>query len=664
MTARDSDDIIKEAKKRWERAYERERENIEEAREALAFRTGGPQWPEEMKRNRELEGRPCLEFNQMGKFVRQVTGDIRQMKPGIKIVPVDDNGDPETALKIAGLVRHIETRSDAQAAYFQGADSQVTAGIGHWRVITEYAGDESLDQDIRIMGIEDGVSVLWDPDSSMPSREDANFCFVPVDYSQDLFKEKWPDAQIEGLPGDDHKAWQGWFGEDYVRVAEYWVKKPVPPKFLAAFNGQTEDVTDQSDEARAALASIGVRVEKRETKKVCRYLISGHEVLEGPEDWKGRLIPIVPCLGEEVRIGRRVVRRGIIHDVMDSQRVYNYSRSTQTEVVSLQPKAPFIGTEKNFEKYEAEWQSANNKALPFLPYTPDPLNSGQPPQRSQPPVGSSGLSEAVALALEDMKSITGIFDASLGSRSNETSGKAILARQQEGDTGTFHYVDNFARAIRHTGRILVDLIPHIYDTARTFRIIGEDGKPDEIKINQPNSDGLLDQPMFDVTVGQYDVVVEMGPSYNTRRAEARDGMTSFIQASPEMAPLVADLYAKAQDWPMADQIAKRMKTLLPPQVQAMEAQETGDDGAQGMIPPPQPQPDPAAQAQAAAEEQKMQIEGAMGALDIELKKLDLEKARLDIIEKRQKISAQAEQSDLAARLSVIERALMGEQQAA
>ncbi len=512
-------------------------------------------------------GRPCLEFNRLPTTIAQITGDIRQMRPAVKVVPVDSRGDVKTADVIAGMVRYVENRSDAPAAYFTGADQQVAAGIGHWRVETEYGSDSTFEQEIRISAISDGIAVRWDPDAKSPTREDARFCFVPVDMSRDVFEETYPDATAAEM-GDAELTQSGlseWATTDTVRVAEYWTKSPVKKTLALMPDGEILDLTDTADEDHeeklARAEAVGARIEKRDGHKIERYLITANEVLEGPTPWPGRFIPIVPVVGIEMQVGRRRIRRGVVRTAKDAQRAYNYARSTQTEVVALQPKAPFIGTETQFKGYEAVWQTANTENHPFLPYNADPKAGTAMPQRVQPPVASAGLAELTREAAEDMKAVTGVYDASLGARSNETSGRAIRARQQEGDVGSFVYIVNFTRAVRHTGSIVVDLIPHIYDTERTLRIIGEDGKVDLVQINQAQglaTDDVAERIANDVTVGAYDVAMEMGPSYTTRREAALDGMIQLIQAAPQLAPLVLDLLAQAQDWPLADKIAKRI----------------------------------------------------------------------------------------------------------
>lgn len=628
--------ILTEARKRYTRAMDRERLNIQRAYEDLEFGPGGKQWPTDVERQRQAEGRPVLTVNQLPQFIHQVTGDIRQMKPSIKVVPVDDEADPKMADLRGGMIRYIENRSDAPGIYFQAADGQVACGISHWRVLTEYADDTTFEQEIRIGSVDDGVAVLWDPDAKMLTREDAKFCFVPVDMTADAFKEAYPDANETEM--EDVKTWNyytDWRTADMVRVSEYWVKKPVMLTLGLTPDGKIINLDDDDDELTPeekarAIIQAGGRVEKRESYEVCRYLITATDVLEGPEEWPGRFIPIVPLIGEEVRVGKTVIRKGIVREAKDSQRMYNYFRSAQTEVVAQQPKAPFMLTETNIAKYQQLWEAANTTNLPYLIYKPDSQNGGAAPQRVAPAVSSQGVNEGVAQANEDLRRVIGIYDASLGAKSNETSGKAIMARQREGDTGTYVYIDNFTRAVRHTGKILIDLIPHVYDSARTIRIMGDDGKLDLMKINQTTDEAglpVLDhmgQPIIlnDISAGSYDVVAETGPSYMTRREEARESMVQFMQAVPQIAPLIIDLVAKAQDWPLSDKIAERARMMLPPQIQQLEAAEDAERNGQQPPPPQAPQgppPDPEKIAKAQGQMQRNQIEGAKGQIDLQTK---------------------------------------------
>jgi len=640
----DSQAILNEARTRFDRAYDRDRHNLEMEIEDLEFEAGD-QWPEEHLRDRE--GRPCLTINQTKQFVKLTTGDIRQLRPAMRAVPVDSRSDPKVAEIIGDHFRYIENRSNARYAYTRAADRQVIAGIGHWRVTTEYSDDTTFDQEILIEAI-DG-QVLWDPDAIAPTREDALYCFVYVDMNKEAFREKYPDHASDGdferTGFDENGSSQSqigtpWTSDDFIRLAEYWCKKPITRKLLVHADGSIDDLTDDDPDAAAiklaAAEPSGGRMHERPGFRVMRYLLTETSVIEA-DAWVGRYIPIVPLIGEETRIGRKVVRHGVVRHLKDAQRRYNYFVSAETEIVALQPKAPWLGTVTNFSE-DDEWQYANSKNLPYLTYVPDAKNGGQPPQRVQPPISSQGLAEGIALAAEDMKRVTGKYAPSLGSPSNETSGVAIAARQRQGDTGTFVYIDNFNLAVTHTGRVVLDLIPHIYDTERMISIASEDGEQRQETINRRVIDPAAAEfgaIANDVTVGAYDVVMSLGPSYATKRAEARDSMIEFGRTMPQQAQIFADLIAKAQDWPGADEIAKRLRRTIPQQI----------------LEDPQPdaeaQPSPEMlerQAKAQAEGEKMQIEQQSKLFELEAQRrkllLDVERYRARVLAEGQRRSAE------------------------
>jgi hypothetical protein len=623
-------DILAQAREDWDAAWDREQDNIRLAYDDLAFLAADnySQWPAELRQKREAEYQPVLQINELPQFVHQITGDIRQMRPAIKVVPVDSGSDEKIASLRGGLIRYIENRSDAPAVYFRSADSQVACGIGHWKIITEYADRSTFNQEIRIAPVDDGVSVLWDPDASLPTKEDARFCFEPVDMTRGAFEKQWPDI----VPSDfDNTEWthnSQWCTDDYVRVAAYWVKEADKKLLALSLDGAIADLTEADESAINFHMAKGDRIEERDSYRVSRYLITASNILEWPDEpgYPGRFIPIVPVIGEEIRIGRKIIRKGIVRDAKDPQRMSNYFHSAHTEVVALQPKAPFIGTTVNFAKNQSMWETANSENSPYLAYEPDAKNGGVRPERVQPPVSSQGILDGLQMSRQDLRSVIGIYDAGLGEKSNETSGKAIVARQREGDVGSYLYIDNFARAIRQTGNIINDLIPYIYDTERTIRIMGEDGKIDVIDINKAQGLDETGQTVYDhdITQGSYDVVSQIGPSYSTRREEAREAMIEFVRAAPDAGAMIIDLLAKAHDFPMADDIAKRLRANLPPQILAMEEAEK-----QGMDPEEarkqvaeqmQPPPDPAVlkiQADQEANAQKLAFDKEAKAIDAE-----------------------------------------------
>lgn len=577
--------IITEALQRFKQAEDAENDWRNTGLEADKF-ANGEQWPRNVKQAREVESRPCLTINRMMQFVRQVTNDARQNRPSVKIDPVDDS-DKDVAEILEGLVRHIQVASNADVAYDTACQSQVTKGWGYFRVITDYCDDDSFDQDILIKRIKNAFSVYFDPYCQEPDYSDAKFAFVVSDIPMAEFKREYPKADTESLvfttTGDTPPDWAS---NDTIRVCEYFSVEEKTHKLYQFSDGMTVS-GEHAENVRKAAEAAGETIVKERDAKVKTVVwrkITASEVLEEKE-WPGKYIPIIPVLGEDIDIDGKRHLTGMVYNAMDAQRQYNYMSTAQTEAIALAPKAPFVMAAGQVEGYEAFWKNANNIAYAYLPYNAMNVDgqSVPPPQRMQaePPVAA--MVEATQKAAEDMKATTGIFDANLGAKSNETSGKAIMARQKEGDISNFHYIDNLSRAIRHLGVILIDLIPKIYDAPRIVRIVKPDMTSKMMPINQPvdgknqpiqpgqqPQDGV--SKVFDLTTGKYAVTVEVGPSFSTKRQEAADAMTQIIQAAPEIMQICGDLLVKNFDFPGADEMAERLHAALPPQLQSQ-----GDD---------------------------------------------------------------------------------------
>lgn len=593
-----SDEDMKVARERYERAINREEDNRNQAREDLRFKVGD-QWPEEEKRKRG--DRPCLTFNRMLSFVRQVTGDIRQNKPAIRVRPNGDGADKDTAEMFAGLIRNIEQQSHAGYIYAQAADAATSCGFGYFRIVTEYTSSDSFELDIRLKGIPNPLSVVCDPDAVELDRSDAKWWFIYDKMPLEDFKKKYPKARAEDfekLDKGDSGSYSDWYESDGVRVAEYWCKEPTT-KTIALLSDNRTICLDEYDDAKLAEMMAGatiVREREVKTHKVVQHIISGAEELEDPVEWATDDIPIIPVLGEETYVDENRTSYGLIRFAKDTQRAYNYMRSASVEVAGLQPKSPIMATPAMIAGLEVMWNNIGSISYPYLLYNPDPNFPGRVPERVPPPIPAAGLITEAQLAAEDMKAITGIHDASLGARSNETSGKAIDARKHEGDVSTFVYIDNLALAISAAGRQLIKLVPKIYDTKRQLRVLYDDGTDEPIKANVPgvNRNGqqvVIHDPakgFYDLTVGKYDVVVDAGPGFTTRRQEAAEGLKEFMQIlGPQGAAMFAGDLARLQDWPGSVEIAEKAKRLLPP---GLQDPETGPDG--NPLPPPPPPPDP------------------------------------------------------------------------
>jgi hypothetical protein len=582
-------DILTTARARLDMAVAALAESREDEIDDLRFYAGSPdnhwQWPADVLATRgavqgqTINARPTLTINKLPQHVRQVTNDMRQNRPGAKVIPVDDNADVEVAEIFNGMIRHIEYISDADVAYDTACENQVSYGEGYITLMTEYCDENTFDQDIKIGRIRNSFSVYMDPLIQDPTGADAKYCFITEDLTKAEYERQYPDAApistLQSLGVGDQSI-SNWLNEDTVRIASYYyidydkTKLNLYPGNQSAFEGTPED--------KMLKDMFGKPVKSRmsERPRVMYCKINGYEILEQKE-WAGKWIPVIRVIGNEFEVDGRIYISGLVRNAKDAQRMYNYWVSQEAEMLALAPKAPFIGYGGQFEGYEDKWKTANTNNWPYLEVNPD-VTDGQGavlplPQRAQPPMASSGLLQAKAGASEDIKSTTGQYNASLGMGSNERSGKAILARQREGDVGTFHYGDNLTRAVRHVARQLVDLIPKIYDTQRIARIIGEDGETKMVKINpdqpQPvnkivNEQGIVIEKIYNPGVGKYDVVATTGPGYATKRQEALEAMAQLLQGNPQLWSVAGDLFVKNMDWPGAQEMSKRFAKTIDP----------------------------------------------------------------------------------------------------
>jgi hypothetical protein len=575
------DEILTEARGLFELAAERENVNRIDALDDIRFARLSEQWDPQVIQQRMSEGRPCLTINKMPAFIRQVVNDARQNAPSIKVLPADSGADPETAEIINGLIRNIEVTSDADVAYDTALESAVVGGFGFFRIDYDYSTDDTFEKDLKICRIANPFAVFADPFSTACDSSDWNVAFVVDKITKAEFERRFKDKDPVDWDGMGYVGLGNpWFDDiaDEVMIAEYWTREEVEKTIYGLTSGEVVDSkTWEMHQAEFEASGVFIQGEPRVARsyKVTQRVISGAEVLE-TNDWPGKYIPIVPVYGDEVNVEGRRYFRSLIRDAKDAQRMFNYWRTASTELVALAPKAPFIGRVGAFDSDAEKWATANTATHAYMEY-----DGPEAPQRQPfagPPAGA--LQEALN-ASDDMKAIIGLYDASLGARSNETSGRAILARQREGDVSTFHFIDNLSRAIRHAGRVLIDLIPAVYNTARVVRVMGPEEKPETVQINQPfekqGEEGPeLDEQgnpvlgMYDLSVGKYDLTVKAGPSYTTQRQEAAEQMMQLIQSFPAAAPVIGDLIAANLDWPGADDIAERLKALLPPQAGAQE----------------------------------------------------------------------------------------------
>jgi hypothetical protein len=644
--------ILATARSRLDMAMSALSESREDENDDLKFYAGSPdnhwQWPADVLATRgavqgqTINARPTLTINKLPQHVRQVTNDQRQNRPGAKVIPVDDNADIEIAEIFNGMIRHIEYMSDADVAYDTACENQVAYGEGYVRLLTEYCDDNTFDQDIKIGRIRNSFSVYMDPTMQDPTGADAKYCFVTEDLTKEEFTRMYPDASpittLQSLGVGDQSI-SNWLNEDTIRIADYYYIDYDPATLNLYPGNQTAFVGTAEDKALKAYFGKPIKSRESDRQKVRYCKINGYEILEQRE-WVGKYIPVVRIVGNEFEVDGRLYVSGLVRNAKDAQRMYNYWVSQEAEMLALAPKAPFIGYGGQFEGYEDKWKTANTQNWPYLEVNPD-VTDGQGatlplPQRAQPPMASSGLLQAKAGAAEDIKSTTGQYNASLGMGSNERSGKAILARQREGDVGTYHYGDNLARGVRHIARQLIDMIPKIYDTQRVARIIGEDGETKMVKINpdqqQPvnkivDEQGIVIEKIYNPGVGKYDVVATTGPGYATKRQEALEAMAQLLQGNPQLWSVAGDLFVKNMDWPGAQEMSKRFAKTIDPKLMG-----NGEDNPELQAATQQ------MQAMGAEMEQMhqmlMNVNKSMEARDLEIKEFDSKVKAFDAETKR------------------------------
>ena len=584
-----ADSRIQEAIDFLKFSNEADTENRQKGLDDLKF-SSGDQWPIEVQNSRHLEARPCLTINKLDAYVRQIVNQMRQGRPRMRAHSMNSEANAKVADVITGIFKHIEVNSDADTAYDTAGEYAVRIGWGYWRVITDYVREDSFDQEIYIRPIDNPFSVYFDPNSIQPDGSDAEKVLITTLMSKDDFKIQYPGAD-DG--GDFNQRGTGDFDPDWVqkediRVAEYFYVERKKTKLLLLSDG-TKVYKDEAPSpeilAAAGIMVVGERETMRKQIKWCK--LTGLEILE-ERDWSGRYIPVVPVYGQQLTVEDKRKKYGLVRNAKDAQRMYNYWQTSLTESIALAPKAKWLLAEGQDEGHENEWAQANIKSMPVLRYKQTDINGKEAPapQRLQPEPPPAGVIAAAMSIDKDLQSVVGIFDPSQLPQGN-MSGKAIRGQQMQQDMTNFHYYDNLVRSMKHTGRIILDLIPKIYDRERVLRIIGYDGKPEMVTVNQRTQDEMgVEKVLNDVTVGEYDVYMDTGPGYQSKRQEAVEAMMPMISTNQELFNLAGDLVFRNMDFPGAEVIADRLaannplaqideKSEIPPQIQMqlMQAQK-------------------------------------------------------------------------------------------
>lgn len=599
----DSDEeVIEEARERYDEAVDAWAENHEQARDDIKFRNGD-QWPDEVKEARA--GRPMMTFNMMETYISQVIGVARQNRFAIECLPVDTafeehrvderfrgmvgQKDYRLAQVYESLIRQIEYQSRAEDAYDTALDHAAGSGFGFWRVVTQYADDGGFDKEIRILRVANPLSVLID-------MADPGFCGEGARYG---FVSKWMDRKAyekehkEKATSESEFTHQGVSRERFwttgmVRLCEYFRKIQSVRKYVRLHNHEVLDLGDDkklwADHIAFIQAHGGQILEERDADctKVEWRLIDGCKVLEGPVEFPSKHIPLVMVPGRELNQDGEVIYRSLIRFAKDAQRKYNYDKNSAAERKALGTRAPWTGPDDLFEGFENIWRNANTENLAYLPWNSkaDSAKRGLKPDRVSPPDFEHADARDAEMAEMDIKLTTGIFQAGLGQNGPEVSGKALNIKKNTSDAGTFSFHDNLAKAVAHTGRILIDMIPRVYDSERVIRIRGVNGDTDAVMVNR--TDPMTGRKYFDLGAGKFDLVVRAGGNYISQRQEFVEVMAQILQGDRELMRVIGDKFFANMDFPGADEIARRLKALLPPEVKAAdkagEAEANGEPG--------------------------------------------------------------------------------------
>lgn len=641
--------LLSTLRERYQRAADADQENRARAMEDMKFvHEPGAQWDAQMKQERG--SRPCLEFNRLRTTIKRVVNSIRAQRPSGKVRPTED-ADKPTAEAYEGLIRNIWANSDGDSVIDTATEYVVSAGLGAWRIATRYSRDDAWDQDIVIEPIANPFCLYRDPAARDPFGSDADYWFLTSRMSRDAYKARWPKADVIGFEDNAEFDDDAWSDEDSVRVVEYWYREPYAETLLLLSDGRTVKQSGLTPEQVAQFAATGVSVVKsREVQcwRVKMVIASGEAILERA-DWAGSMFPFVMVHGESMVIDGKALWWGLVRHAKDAQRAYNYNRTAQVETVARAPTAKYWATAAQAEGHTEKWAEAHRQNFPVQLYNADPQAPGAP-QRMPGADVPAALITLAQIDADDIKATTGIYDASLGNRSNETSGVAIRQRQQEGELSVYNYGDNVSKAVRRTWSLLVDLIPHIYDTQRQIRVLGADGAAKYLAIN----DGTID-----LSRGKYDVTVTTGPSFSTQRQEAAEVYSNFAQANPAILQVGGDLIFKSLDLPYADEMADRMQAILPPPIQ-QQIQAKKQAGGKT---------DPAVMAAMAQAEQAMaqvQQQGQLvqqAAQEAEQVKTEAEKAKAEVEKslaalKVQQAQMQADYEKMVADITKREAALI------
>ncbi len=649
-------DVHKIAMERFDRVSTDERDQRDKSIDDTMFaQVEGAQYDEESSKKRK--DRPKLEINKIALPINQAIGDQRQSRISIKVRPTKTSNSQDISKTFDGLIRNIENNSNFNNVKNSAYKDIVNGGMAAWYITTDFNDDDSFEQDIFIKKITSPASsVFMESSSKDENKKDAMWGFVVEEIPEEVFKNKYPNAIISDVNTNTQAGTfrQGWRTQNTVRIADYWVKEQITKEIalmtdnsVIEINKKTKTVLDELKQQGITIAQDSAGNEKRrkvKSNKVVHYKVSGAEILNGPNEWASKYIPIVMIYGYDIWINSMHYWRGMVRQAKDPQRAYNYATSQAIETTALSPKDPIWITHKQAQGKKRQFEEFPLKNNPFMFYNPDPLAPG-PPQRSGAPALQQSLIQQIQQADIDIQATTGRFSPSLGDNPADQSGRAVIAVQQQGEAGTFELSDNLAGAVAYTGEILIDLIPKIYDTSRQISVLKDDDEVEVFEINKTIIDQQTGKKVIlnDLSLGKYSVEVDVGPSYKTQRTESLNFLNSLSQNSPVFAQLAPDLLAKNVDFEYSEELTKRIRKFMltqgliePNEQEAEEIKRNQANQQPGIMEKMQIKNLELELEQKAvnidkneAEVEKMQAETANKIADTQKKLVDIEKTKAD-----------------------------------
>lgn len=570
--------IFLECAERLKIAEEAESTNRVLAIEDMEF-ADGQQWPDDLYNMRKVQRRPSLTINHTGTLVRRVVNNMAEQRPRIKAHPVGDGAQIDDARVAQGLVRHVENRSQAEVAYDTAGECAVRAGWGYVRILGEYVDERSFDQELRIKPVRNALTGYIDPAAEMPDGSDMQWFIFSDKMSRQDFKRRYPDEEladwVHGAAGDNQRLW---LSKTQIRIAEYYRIKKTKDTLYQLTNGKTLLLSEMQGRKAAfeaagllAMDDSGKEIKRpTERRQIQWFRINGIRIVDR-RDLPGKWIPVARCEGNVLDINGDVRRKGMVRDLKDPQRMFNYWETAKTEKLALSAKAPWVVAEGQTDGHP-EWDNANQVPHSKLVYKvllgPDGQPLNVPPPQRQPAVEvEAGFAEAAESAGKNLMQVAGMpHEPGQDTPGTVVSGLALRRRQQISDISHVQYYNKQTMMIAHVGRILLDLFPHYYGTQRMQRIIGEDGVPEMIQLNQPiQPEPGVQAVKYDMNVGRYDVVMDTGPGYETKRLEGAENMIDLLK-TPLGEPVVkvaSDVVMRNFDFNGAQDIADRLMPQTP-----------------------------------------------------------------------------------------------------